>query len=51
MKSRILLVSKYFSQEILISYTSKKNNFTVEKPGRHHQNEGIKVNISINRTN
>ena len=41
---------KVASHQRLINYKGQMGNFMVEKPGRHHLNQEIKVNISSNGT-
>lgn len=41
--------SQRMSPKIFMNYKGKDSNFTVEKPGRHHFNRVIKVNITNNK--
>lgn len=51
MKTRIHALSQKTFNKIRINLQRGKNNFTVEKPGRHDLNQAIRVNIIINGTN
>lgn len=46
-KEDICIFWKYLSVRYLL-IAKEKNNFTVEKPGRPHTNQVIKVNITSN---
>lgn len=45
MRNRILKSARVFAHKSLINYKEKNNNSTVDKPGGHHLNQAIKVNI------
>lgn len=47
-KNNIYMVSMYIPTKLLT--TNKNSNFTMEKPGRHHLNQMIKVSITSNGT-
>ena len=47
-EKQILASSQRIALKIFINYKGK-NNLIVEKPGRHHFNEVIKVNIASNK--
>lgn len=50
-EENIYIVSKNFPTNYLLISWEKRNNFTVEKPGRHHPNQVIKLNIISIGTN
>lgn len=51
MRNRIYIVSKYLPSKMLINYKGEISKFPVEKPGRHHLPQVVKINIINNETN
>lgn len=45
---RYLPSLKVYPHKIVTNYKGKRSNFTMEKLGRHHPNQVIKVNIINN---
>lgn len=39
------------SPKVLMNYEEKKSDFTMEKPGRQHLNQVLKINMTFKKTN
>ena len=51
MSNRIYIVSKYLPSKMLINYEGEISTFPVEKPGRRHLDQVVKINIISSETN
>lgn len=50
-KNIIFTVSKYLATDYFFIAKKKNSNFIAEKPGGHHLNQAIKINITNTGTN